>query len=173
MMMMLDAAGYPPLQDHVRTADEDNPKGYYELERVKKLPEGDTAWLKDAGGKTVKVITALLEHLPKNYNYDVIVMRREMGEILASQKKMLERRGEEPDKISDVEMATLFEKHFRKVMIWVEAQNNFRVVEVSYNELLTDPEDACKKVAAFLGNDLDIDAMIAKIDPKLYRQRAA
>lgn len=171
MMMMLDAAGIPPMQDYVRTADDDNPKGYYEYERVKKMPEGDTAWVKDARGKSVKVITALLEHLPKKYKYDLIVMRREMGEILASQKKMLVRRGEDPDKISDAEMADLFNKHFDKVMVWVKKQKYLRFIEVSYNDLLEEPEKEIEKVNQFLGGHLDTAAMLAMIDPKLYRQR--
>lgn len=171
MMMMLDAAGIPPMQDYVRTADDDNPKGYYEYERVKKMPEGDTAWVKDARGKSVKVITALLEHLPSKFKYNVIVMRREMDEILASQKKMLERRGEDPEKVSDAEMAQLFNKHFDKVIAWVKKQKHLRYIEVSYNDLLEDPEEEIEKVNQFLGGHLDTAAMLAMIDPKLYRQR--
>ena len=171
MMMMLDAAGIPPMQDHVRTADVDNPKGYYEYERVKKLPDGDLAWVKDARGKSVKIITALLKHLPKKYHYDVVIMRREISEILASQKKMLERRGEDPDKVSDQEMADLFAKHFKQVMDWVHQQKNIRYVEISYNDLLTTPEDEIEKVNQFLGGTLATEAMLARIDPGLYRQR--
>lgn len=171
MMSMLDAAGIPPMQDHIRTADDDNPKGYYEYERVKDLPEGDIAWVKDARGKTVKVITALLSHLPKKFHYDVLIMRREMEEILASQKKMLERRGEDPDKISDQEMAELFGKHFSQVMDWVQQQKNVRYVEVSYNDLLSSPEGEVEKINTFLGGTLDTAAMLEKIDPDLYRQR--
>lgn len=171
MMMMLDAAGIPPMQDHVRTADVDNPKGYYEYERVKKLPDGDIAWVKDARGKSVKIITALLKHLPKKYHYDVVIMRREISEILASQKKMLERRGEDPDKVSDQEMADLFAKHFKQVMDWVHQQKNIRYVEISYNDLLTTPEDEIEKVNQFLGGKLATEAMLARIDPGLYRQR--
>lgn len=171
MMMMLDAAGIPPMQDYVRTADDDNPKGYYEYERVKKMPEGDIAWVKDARGKSVKVITALLEHLPGKFKYNVIVMRREMDEILASQKKMLERRGQDPDKVSDAEMADLFNKHFDKVMAWVKKQKYLRYIEVSYNDLLDEPEEEIEKVNQFLGGHLDTAAMLAMIDPKLYRQR--
>jgi len=170
MMMMLDAAGIPPIQDNIREADADNPKGYYEYERVKDMPKGDTSWVKNTKGKAVKVITALLEHLPKKFKYDVIVMRREMDEILASQTKMLERRGEE-NKISDAEMSDLFSRHFDKVMAWVKDQKNIRYVEVSYNNLLENPEEEIAKVNQFLGGKLDIAAMQAKIDPKLYRQR--
>ncbi len=171
MMMMLDAAGIPPMQDHVRSADVDNPKGYYEYERVKDMPDGDIAWVKDSRGKSVKVITALLKHLPKKFNYDVVIMHREMDEILASQKKMLERRGEDPEKVSDQEMADLFGKHFSQVMDWVRQQKNIRYLEVSYNDLLVSPEEEIEKVNQFLGGQLDIDAMLNKIDPGLYRQR--
>ena len=171
MMSMLDAAGIPPMQDHIRTADVDNPKGYYEYERVKALPDGDTGWVKDARGKSVKVITALLKHLPKKFQYDVLIMRREMAEILASQKKMLERRGEDPEKVSDQEMAELFGKHFSQVMDWVRDQKNIRYAEVSYNDLLTSPEGEVEKINSFLGGHLDTAAMLEKIDPVLYRQR--
>ena len=170
MMMMLDAAGIPPMQDYIREADADNPKGYYEYERVKKMPEGDTQWVKNSKGKAVKVITALLEHLPKKYKYDVIIMRREMDEILASQAKMLERRGEE-NKISDSEMSDLFSKHFEKTLSWIKNQKNFRFVEISYNNLLVNPEEEINKVNQFLGGEMDTQAMLGKIDPKLYRQR--
>ena len=66
MMKMLEAGGMPVLTDHIRTADEDNPKGYYEFERVKQI-EYDQAWLPDAQGKVVKMISALLKHLPPSY----------------------------------------------------------------------------------------------------------
>jgi hypothetical protein len=38
MMRMLDAGGVPILSDGEREADIDNPKGYYELERVEARP---------------------------------------------------------------------------------------------------------------------------------------
>lgn len=171
MMMMLDAAGFPPMQDHVRTADEDNPKGYYEYERVKKLPEGDDSWLKDAKGKAVKIITFLLTHLPKKHKYDVVIMRREISEILASQRKMLIRRGEDPDKVNDEEMSELFSRHFSEVMAWVKKQKNIRFVEINYNQLMEDPAAQIEKVNQFLGGALDTAAMLARIDPSLYRQR--
>lgn len=171
LMMMLDAAGIPPMQDHVREADIDNPKGYYEFERVKQLSEGDTTWVGEAKGKAVKVITMLLEHLPSKYKYDVILMRRDLEEILASQRKMLERRGEDPDKVSDQELGQLFDKHFNHIYDWIKKQKNIRFVEVSYNQLLDSPEAEISKVNHFLGGNLDEKAMLAKIDPDLYRQR--
>ena len=101
MMKMLEAGGLSPLIDGEREADEDNPKGYYEFERVKQLPKGDYGWLEDAQGRVVKVISGLLVHLPPTHDYRVVFMRRAMPEILASQRKMLVRRGENSDQVSD------------------------------------------------------------------------
>ena len=121
--------------------------------------------------KQLKVITALLKHLPKKHKYDLIIMRREISEILASQRKMLERRGEDPNKVDDQEMAELFSRHFNEVLEWIGQQKNIRSLEISYNQLLVEPEAQIEKLNQFLGGELDITAMLAKIDPKLYRQR--
>src|SRR5512134_2763803 len=134
MMKLLEAGGLPPVTDNIRSADEDNPKGYYEFERVKQLTKGDVAWLPDAQGKAVKVIAALLPHLPAGYHYRVIFMQRAMPEVLASQRQMLIRRGEDPDKIPDDVLAKLFEKHLKQVNDWVGRQPNVERLDVNYNE---------------------------------------
>ncbi|MBR5901173.1 sulfotransferase [bacterium] len=171
MMKMLEAGGIPPLQDNIRTADEDNPKGYYEFERVKKLPK-DTAWLPEAKNKAVKIIALLLTKLPlKGYRYRVIFMRRDIEEILASQKQMLIRRGEATDKISDEEMITTYHRHLSEVLAFLEANKCFSVFFVNYNDLMRNPEDWAPRIAAFLGKEMDAEAMKAVVDPKLYRNR--
>jgi broad-specificity NMP kinase len=173
MMKMLEVGGIPVLTDHEREADEDNPKGYFEFERVKKLKEGDFGWLPQVKGKVVKVIAALLTHLPSDYEYDVIFMRRAMPEILASQKQMLIRRGENPDKVKDEEIAALFDKHLAQVIGWAKKQKNIRLIEVDYNVALKNPTPIVKRVNDFLGDQLNIEMMASVIDPKLYRQRKA
>ncbi len=172
MMKMLEAGGIASLTDHIRTADSDNPKGYYEFERAKKLPDGDVAWLPDAEGKAVKIIAALVTHLPKNYKFQILFMRREMDEILASQAKMLANRGEQ-SKVDDAAMADLFQRHMQQVLAWMGQQPNIAYIEVDYNALLGDPAAHLKKINDFLGGRLDEEKMAAIIDPKLYRQRAA
>ena len=172
MMKMLDVGGIPPLTDNIRAADDDNPKGYYEFERAKKLKEGDDTWLTDAEGKAVKVISALLPHLPDAYDYQVIFMRRALPEILASQRKMLINRGEDPDKVSDEEIAALFEKHLAKTLNWIDDHDNVQRLDVDYNGVLKDPHPHVVGVIRFLGRDLDQEAMTAVVDPNLYRQRA-
>jgi hypothetical protein len=171
MMKMLEAGGIPPLTDEIREADKDNPKGYYEFERVKKLDEGDTAWLEGAQGKSVKVISALLKHLPEGYTYKMIFMQRTMEEILASQRQMLIRRGEPTDAVSDEELMDLFSKHLAQIQAWIDEQPNVDVLYVSYNETMENPRDQANRVNHFLGDGLDVEKMVAVVDQALYRQR--
>jgi hypothetical protein len=177
---MLEAGGLKVFIDNLRTADADNPDGYYEFERVKQLDKGDTAWVKDARGQVVKVISALLEHLPPENEYRVLFMSRNLDEVLASQQKMLTRRAEDEDttageqmtSISDEEMARLFRKHLDTVDSWLKQQPNFAVLVVDYNEILIDPEPQTAAVNEFLGGTLNQERMAAVINPDLYRNRA-
>jgi hypothetical protein len=172
MMRMLESGGLPVLTDHIRTADRDNPEGYYEYERVKRI-EDDQDWLEEARGRAVKMVSALLPHLPASYSYKVIFMRRTMPEILASQRKMLVRRGEPADAVDDAQMTRLFEQHLAKVTAWLADQPNIQVLYVSYNDVLADPDKAARQVVRFLGEALDVSAMAAVVDPSLYRNRVA
>lgn len=171
MMKMLAAGGIPPLTDALRAADSDNPRGYYEFERVKQLDKGDTAWLPLAEGKAVKVISALLKHLPAGHNYQVIFLRRHMAEVLASQRKMLIRRGEDPREMDDAQVTLLFERHLQQVEQWLAERPNFEVLYVHYSDIMADPLPEINRVGRFLGRDLDLRAMAEAIDPGLYRNR--
>ncbi len=173
MMKMLEAGGLPPVTDNLRTADDDNPKGYYEFERVKQMPKGDFSWLPEARGKVVKVIAALLPYLPNAYTYRVIFMQRAMPEVLASQRQMLVRRGEDPDKIPDEVMANLFQKHLKQVDTWMSGQSNVQRLDVNYNEMLKNPAPFIAQVNQFLGGQLDVPQMAQVVDPSLHRQRKA
>jgi hypothetical protein len=170
MMMMLEAGGMPVLTDHTRTADADNPKGYYEFERVKAI-EHDQTWVKEADGKAVKMVSALLKYLPQNYAYRIIFMRREMEEILASQRQMLIRRGESTDTVSDERITELSNEHLQRVATWIDDQPNIDVLYVSYNEILKDPLIQARRVAEFVDIDLNVKKMSQVVDSSLYRQR--
>ncbi|HRQ36531.1 MAG TPA: sulfotransferase domain-containing protein [Chloroflexota bacterium] len=171
LMKMLEAGGIPPLTDQIRAADDDNPKGYYEFERVKQLDKGDTAWVAEARGKAVKVISQLLRHLPADQEYRVIFMRRNMDEILASQKKMLVNRGEDPNRVSDEELTRLFEKHLAQVTQWLEQQPHIKTLYLHYSEVLADPRPAADQINGFLDGRMNTQAMVASVDPTLYRNR--
>jgi hypothetical protein len=172
MMRMLTAGGVEAVTDGQRAADIDNPGGYYELERVKKIPAGDTAWLAGARGKAVKVIAAVLFDLPDDYRYNVILMQRRMEEILASQRRMLINRGQDPDAVPDHEMERLFAGHLARVEVWLAEQENVNHLKVDYNELVAaGGSDAARRIAAFLERPLDEAAMVTVVDPTLYRRR--
>jgi len=171
MMKMLEAGGIPPLTDELRKADEDNPKGYYEFERVKELKNGDAAWLPQARGKAVKVISALLPYLPDQHAYKIIFMNRRIGEILASQRKMLINRDEDPDSVDDRRMEILFEKHLRQTQTWLTATNHVTHILIDYHRVIADPASVIEGINDFLGGSLHLDRMGAVVDPDLYRQR--
>lgn len=170
MMKMLEVGGMEVLTDNIRTADEDNPKGYYEFEQVKQI-EHDKTWLPDSGGKVVKMIAALLKHLPPDYRYKIVFMERKMEEILASQQKMLMRRGEPTNRISDEKMGELFRRHVEQIKAWVAKQPNMKVLYIGYSDVLANPLEQVERVNRFLDNELDVNRMAAVADRSLYRQR--
>jgi hypothetical protein len=170
MMRMLEAGGMDVLIDGIRQADQDNPKGYYEYERVKQI-EHDASWLEDAEGRAVKMVSQLLYHLPPDRSYKVVFMNRRMEEILASQHEMLVRRGEVADQVNDGEIAMLFRKHLERLQAWLDAQRSFEVLRVSYNEVVESPFEQAERVNQFFGGTLDVDKMARVVDPRLYRQR--
>lgn len=170
LMRALHAGGITPLTDQKRAADIDNPKGYYEYERVKQLPQGDVAWLDEARGRCVKVISALLAYLPPNYRYDVIFMHRNIAEVLASQRKMLIRRGQTAAD-DDENMSVLLQRHVDDVRQWTLRQPNFSLFDADYNGILADPLGWSVRINAFLGGNLDVTAMQAAVDATLYRNR--
>lgn len=170
MMRMLAEGGLPALTDELRRPDDDNPNGYFELEVVRQLKEENFAWLNEANGKVVKVISALLEYLPQNHQYKVIFMERNPQETLASQKKMLDHRGQE-SKLSDEEMEQQFHKHLAAMKPWLVRQPNMEVLYVNYNTLITETQSSCERITEFLDLPLNQRQMLAVPDQQLYRNR--
>lgn len=172
LMGMLSAGGVPLVVDGIRTADEDNPKGYHELEKVKALDKpGDKSWLGEARGKGLKIISFLLQHLPAGYDYKIIFLRRQLPEVLASQNKMLERRGEASGDVSDEDMARMFSSHLTKVEALLARRKNCDVLYVEHREAVENPTQVAHAINQFLGGQLDTTAMATVVDPKLYRNR--
>ena len=170
-MKMLEAGGVETFIDGIRVADEDNPRGYFELERVKELDKSeDKAWVKEARGKAVKVISFLLPHLPDENFYKVIFMVRPYEEILASQAKMLERRLEDAD-TSDERMTEIYENHVTRTRAMLRVRSNFAFIELRYHEVIADGLASARKIDEFLEMKLDVKAMADVVDRSLYRNR--
>jgi hypothetical protein len=172
MMQMLDAGGVPLLSDGTRRADDSNPAGYYEYEPVKKLKE-DNAWLAQAQGKALKVVSPLLSWLPAGWNYKVIFVRRLLTEVLASQQRMLQRQGLDSSAADDEQLKIVYQRHLKEIEAWLAAQQNFQVFYAEYQEFHVNPGMQVEEVANFLGLRLDQQAMITSIKPELYRHRLA
>ena len=172
MMQMLEAGGVPVLTDGIRTADADNPKGYYEFERVKQI-KNDSSWLDDARGKAVKMIHLLLTDLPLDRPYHVIFMKRHLDEVLVSQTAMLERHGKKGAALTADRLAKVYRQQLEKVTNWLTANDQrLAVLNVDHHGVLRDPISQATRIGDFLGGSLDTAAMAAIVDPRLHRQRA-
>ncbi|XAM01502.1 sulfotransferase [Phycisphaeraceae bacterium D3-23] len=172
MMQALDAGGIPPLTDGERAADDDNPRGYYELECVKQIRKDDT-FLDAAQGKAVKLIHLLVARLPARHEARVVFMRRDIDEVLASQSKMLERSGKQGGAVKPEVLKGIFTKQLNETLGWLAAQPNIQVIEVGFGEMFGDPVAEMGKVDAFLGGGLDVAAMASAVDPTLYRNKSS
>ena len=171
-MKMLDAGGMQLHIDDIRQPDIDNPKGYYEFERVKNLGnDTNKSWVLETRGKAVKVISHLVRDLPGSCFYRVIFMNRALDEIIASQNKMLERLAE-PITGDPEELKENFVRHLRVVKLWLKRQPNVELLEVDYSDVLKNPQALAERIRNFVGADLDVTKMAAAVDPSLYRNRA-
>jgi hypothetical protein len=168
MMQMLHRGGIEPLTDDIRIADEDNPNGYYEFERVKKIRD-DNTWLPTARGRAVKMISQLLYDLPSTESYKVLFMRRDLDEILVSQERMLIRRGVVPPDRNVIRAA--FEKHLDRLFRWIPQQSCVEMLEIDYSSLIHEPALLINQLGDFLKHELDSERMLSAVDPKLYRNR--
>ncbi|MAG32233.1 MAG: sulfotransferase family protein [Deltaproteobacteria bacterium] len=186
MMQMLAAAGLPIASDGRRAADEDNPRGYYELEAVRRLRE-DASFVAGRVGQTVKVIAPLLPFLPADYDYRVVFMERDLQEILDSQRAMLSRTGQGDHVMDDEALGPAFSRQLSKVKCWIDQRDNLRTCFVSHRQALAHPTEISAVVVSFLeetgalADELNgaetrcvlRQRMAAVVEPGLHRQRMA
>ena len=170
MMQMLAAGGLPVLSDGERKPDADNPKGYFEWERIKQLPK-DPSLIAEAEGKVVKVISQLLLALPEGHEYRVIFMQRPLPEVTKSQEEMLRRRGTFDPAADASPIERAFQRHLIEVDKWLAGKPNVRVLRVHYHRVLREARTVAEEVAKFLAVPLDIAAMAQQVDATLYRNR--
>ncbi len=175
MMQMLKLGGLHPVTDEERKADIDNPEGYLEWEKIKKLPT-DPGVLDDPllDDHVAKVISMLLPHLPLRHQYKIIFMLRPVEEIVVSQEKMMERLGTEGAERSNEETAELLDKHRQNILHQLERQENIDFITVEFGNLVSAPEDHIARIVQFLGVDRlpNHDRMIAAVKPELHRQKS-
>jgi hypothetical protein len=172
MMQMLHAGGIEIATDAVRTPDDSNPRGYFELEAVKELDKGTLpAWLPGARGKAVKVVSSLVRWLPESYDYRVIFMQRNLDEVIASQDRMLARRGVPQDGSEHDRIKQLYQAHVEETLRLLRRRRCFSTLVVDYGETLAHPERTAHRLQGFLGRSLDVNRAAAAADSALYRNR--
>ncbi len=173
MMQILEKAGLTTLTDQLRTADIDNQQGYYEYEPVKFMKDGNLVWMARAQGKVVKIISHLLAYLPAEYQYKIVFVQRNLVEVVASQNRMLENKGEAAKSANDdEELEQIFGAHIQKIKSWISAQPNIEAVYVEYKLLVQNPAAALEPLEDFLSIELTKPEILAIVDPKYYRRRA-
>ena len=99
-------------------------------------------------------------------------MNRNLEEVIASQNKMLVRRGEPPTAGDDEKMRLLFERHLKKVKQWIDRQSHCEVLFLEYKKVLEDPDGQADQIKAFLKRELDLTKMARVVDRQLYRNRS-
>ncbi len=169
MMQMLRAGGVSVWEDAERPPDQDNPNGYVELANARDILT-DNSWVLVATGKAIKVVAPLLEGLPAKLDYKVILMVRNLHEIMASQEKMLERNqksgaGLDADRLHGV-LQYQFETAARLLN-----DKGLATLRVPYTTVIDRPTDVAQRVCEFLGQSMDVTAMASQVDPNLYRNR--
>lgn len=171
MMQMLQAGGLPLMTDGKRGADIDNPEGYWEWEEIKKLGKNPRI-IEQAQGKVVKVISALLPSLPVKHRYKIIYMTRPVAQVVESQWAMLEHTGQKPKSEKD-HLIEVQRKHSEQILDTLKRSERVDVLEISYPDLVTNPEAGIQAIAAFLPDVfLAGQAVRAAVKPGLHRKRS-
>lgn len=176
LMQMLVAGGVPPLADDTRPPDDSNPKGYFELDAVKRLPKEPDA-LAGAGGQCVKVIHRLLAHLPPGQAYGVIFVRRDPAEIAASQASMLDRLGKPGGMIAPDRLAAMIGQETDRALGALRARTDTRILEIEHASVIAYPAEAARTIAGFVRSlngwttAVEAEAMASAVDRSLHREQ--
>lgn len=157
IMQMLKAGGIELIYDELRPVDQSNPNGYFELEKVKSLAE-DNSWIPNCKGKAIKILYHLLKYLPKELDYKIIFMHRNLADVITSQDKILASYNKPVDPNRE-HIKSLFEAQLLQTIGWLDQQNNMEVIDIQFSDVISKPKKISLKISEFLGTNLDLKAM--------------
>lgn len=172
VMAMLAAGGVPAHTDGQRQADADNPNGYWELEAVKRLA-ADATFLVAAAGRAIKIVVPLVRHLPTDarFCFRVVLLERDLEEVLASQATMIRRKGLQPA-LPAAQLKPALARQWDASRLALAERADVHLLVLSHRRILADPAGAAVELASLVTMPLDTEAMARVVDPRLYRQRA-
>ena len=168
LMQILDAAGIPCGFDKSRKPDENNPKGYFELEGgkiINKLIDG-TLYFEKYKGKVIKITAYGLKFLPPG-KYKIIYSERNIEEILDSMEKMakLSDKNREETKKAFIALNKMIKRQ-------INSRDDINCLFTNYNQILTKPSENIKKIHEYLNMPKDtLNKMLSVVDKRLYRNR--
>ncbi len=168
LMQILNAGGIPTSFNNSRLADENNPKGYYELEGgkiINKIMDGSFP-LDKYKGEFIKITAYGLQFLPPG-KYKIIYSERNIEEILDSMEKMIGRkdRNRKDTKETFIKLNNIIKNQ-------IQERKDIEFLIINYNEIVSNPNENINKILDFLdiSNDV-IGKMLEAVDNRLYRQR--
>jgi hypothetical protein len=169
VMQVLHAGGVPCAFDtSSRPPDDNNPRGYFELEGgkiISRLRDG-TLPLADYRGRFIKITAYGMKFLPPG-NYSVVYTERNIEEVLDSMEVMTGQR--DPDR---AETRASFIKLNDMIKGLIGGRADMKILFVNYNAIVKDPAAEVLRLAEFIGlPGIDEKAMAAAVDAKLYRKR--
>lgn len=171
LMQLLAAADIPILTDNLRAPDDDNPRGYLEFEPATHLAT-DASWIPQSRGKAVKLALQLVQHLPPGQSYRVILIDRDIREVLASQTKMLTRLGRQGANLTNDALAMQYHRQKEDLRRWLGKHPEVALLPLTYDAVLSSPEQVAREIAAFLARDFNPATAAAAVQPSLRRQFA-
>ena len=169
VMQVLHAGGVPCAFDtSSRPPDDNNPRGYFELEGgkiISRLRDG-TLPLADYRGRFIKITAYGMKFLPPG-NYRVVYTERNIEEVLDSMEVMTGQR--DPDR---AETRASFVKLNEMIKGLIGGRADVKILFVNYNAIVKDPAAEVRRMAEFIGlPGIDENAMAAAVDARLYRKR--
>ena len=168
MMQILHASGVPITYDEEsRPADDNNPRGYFELEGgkiISRLEDG-TFPMSDYRGKFIKVTAYGLQFLPPG-NYNIVYMLRDLDEILRSQAKMMGAQNTETYEKDRSLLVMVNERALSKI-----AERQYPIIKINYGKLIDTPETELEALNSYINGAIDVKKSLKAIDKSLYRNR--
>ena len=168
IMQILCAVHVPVAFDDLRLPDENNPKGYFELEGgkiINKLMNG-TFPLQKYQGQFIKITAYGLLYLPKG-KYKIIYIERNLEEILDSMQKMSPIVDLEPEKTKES-----FMRLNKKVKHEIHMRQDIEVLFVNFNDIIISPKNHIERICSFIQIPTSCSTkMIDAIENRLYRQK--
>lgn len=169
IMQILHAGGVPCAFDTAsRPPDDNNPRGYFELEGgkiISRLRDGVFP-MANHRGQFIKITAYGMKFLPPG-KYCVIYTERNIDEVLDSMEKMakLQDANREETKATFVKLNEMIKGVLR-------GRADVKLLFVNYNAIVKDPAAEVRRIAEFIGlPGIDEKAMAAAVDEKLYRKR--